>query len=164
ISRRSCESFGSCEANLTSNGVTFYNVIWEQAAAQGITVILAAGDNGSAMCYAGLGYDYATNGLAISGLASTPFNVAMGGTDFQTAGLSGYWGAAGAGVTESAKSYIPESTWNSGCAAGATTGSLGTCTSAIITQNSGANNGIDMLAGGGGQSAFPSINARPTWQ
>src|SRR5208283_1314557 len=38
------ESFGSCEANLTSNGVTFYNVIWEQAAAQGITVILAAGD------------------------------------------------------------------------------------------------------------------------
>src|SRR5271157_608565 len=155
------ESFGLCEAELNlngNNGVTIYNLLWEQAAAQGITVILATGDNGSDMCDAGNG-DYGTQGLGISGLASTPFNVAVGGTDFQSAGLAGYWNAPGVGVTESAKSYIPEQTWNSGCAAAAVTGSLNSC----ATLSSSAN-GIDMLAGGGGQSAYPSVNAKPAWQ
>jgi hypothetical protein len=116
------------------------------------------------MCDAGSGVDYATNGLAISALASTPFNVAMGGTDFQSSGLAAYWSTPGTN-TESAISYIPESTWNSGCAATATTGNLGTCTSAIVTaNNNGANVGIDMLGGGGGQSAYPTINAKPAWQ
>ncbi len=153
------ESFGSCEAGMGSSGVQFYNVLWEQAAAQGITAIVSAGDNGSAMCDAGLGNDYAENGLAINGLASTPFNVALGGTDFQAAGLAGYWGAAGPGITESAISYIPEQTWNSGCASTATAGNLTTCAS---LPNSGT--GFDVLGGGGGQSAFPSVNGRPAWQ
>src|SRR5208283_845097 len=152
------ESFGGCEVGITNSGVLFYNYLWEQAAAQRITAIIATGDSGSDSCDAGAA-DYATSGLGINGLASTPYNVAVGGTDFQSTGLSGYWGPSGPGDTESAKSYIPESTWNSGCAATATTGNLTTC---ATLPNSAT--GLDLVGGGGGQSAFPTINAKPAFQ
>src|SRR2546427_11886945 len=42
------ESYGDCEKNLGSAGNAFYNSLWEQAAAQGINVVLAPGDRGSA--------------------------------------------------------------------------------------------------------------------
>ncbi len=158
-------SFGSCEAGLGTANEALYNLLWEQAAAQGITAVVATGDNGSDMCDDGDGNDYSTTGLGINGVASTPFNVALGGTDFQTTGLASYWSATNGTPPESANSYIPESTWNSGCAATATTGSSGACTATIINQNeNGTNDGIDMLGGGGGQSAFPTINAKPAWQ
>ena len=41
-------SFGACEAQLGSAGNAFYNSLWSQAAAQGISVFVAAGDTGSA--------------------------------------------------------------------------------------------------------------------
>src|SRR5205823_3389803 len=44
------ESCGQCEAGLGAAGNAFYNTLWEQAAAQGITVILSSGDGGSAGC------------------------------------------------------------------------------------------------------------------
>jgi subtilase family serine protease len=158
------ESFGACEVGLTSSGVTFFNALWEQASTQGITVLVSAGDSGSDSCDDGSGLDFSTSGLGISGLASTPFNVALGGTDFQNgASPSIYWSTPGT-ATESAKSYIPEETWNSSCAATATTGSLGTCTAAIINANTLSNPGIDLTAGSGGQSAFPTINGKPAWQ
>src|ERR1700687_4285093 len=42
------ESFGSCEASLTTTGNQFYNSLWKQAAAEGITVVVSSGDSGSA--------------------------------------------------------------------------------------------------------------------
>jgi uncharacterized membrane protein len=158
------ESFGACEASLGSNGVGFYNALWEQASTEGITVLISAGDSGSDTCDDGSGLDFSTSGLGISGLASTPFNVAMGGTDFQNGtSPSIYWSTTGT-ATESAKSYIPEETWNSSCAATATTGSLATCTATIINADSVNELGIDLTGGSGGQSAFPTINPKPTWQ
>ena len=158
------ESFGGCEVGLTSSGVTFYNALWEQASTEGITVLISAGDSGSDSCDDGSGLDFSTSGLGISGLASTPFNVALGGTDFQNgASPSIYWSTTGT-ATESAKSYIPEETWNSSCAATATSGSLGTCTATIINTDSLSDLGIDLTGGSGGQSAFPTINAKPAWQ
>ena len=41
------ESFGECESFL-GNVNSFYYYLWEQAAAQGITVVVASGDSGSA--------------------------------------------------------------------------------------------------------------------
>jgi len=76
------ESYGQCEQSLGTAGNAFYNKLWEQAAAQGITVILSAGDGGSAGCDDFNSESVATLGLAVSGLASTPFNVSVGGTDF----------------------------------------------------------------------------------
>ncbi|MGH9866405.1 MAG: S53 family peptidase, partial [Candidatus Acidiferrales bacterium] len=78
------ESFGQCELFLGAAGNQFFNNLWEQAAAQGISVFLSAGDQGSAGCdfFQGTTPQPARNGLQVNGLASTPYNVAVGGTDF----------------------------------------------------------------------------------
>ncbi|HLW79122.1 MAG TPA: protease pro-enzyme activation domain-containing protein, partial [Terriglobia bacterium] len=73
-------SYGFCEAVVGNAGNAYYNALWEEAAAQGMTVLVAAGDSGSAVCDESSFENAATQGLAVSGLASTPFNVAVGGT------------------------------------------------------------------------------------
>ena len=86
------ESFGACEASLGTSGNQFYNGLWEQAAAQGITVTIATGDPGAAGCDNFNTATAATLGLAVSGIASTPFNVAVGGTDFDDVGTqANFW-------------------------------------------------------------------------
>src|SRR3984957_3806601 len=133
-------SFGSCEAALGAANA-FFNALWEQAAAQGITVTVAAGDPGSAGCDDFTTATAAAGGLAVSGIASTPFNVAVGGTDFDDVGTqSTFWNqnpappappTANAPTTRlSVKGYIPETTWNDSCAATATASSLTTCVGA----------------------------------
>ncbi|AEU36249.1 Ig-like domain repeat protein [Granulicella mallensis] len=110
-------SYGACELDLGTSGNQYYSLIWEQAAAQGITVLAAAGDSGSSVCDDG--EEYAVKGLSVSGIASTPYNVAVGGTDFPASfnNPSQYWNSTNAPNTlQSAKSYIPESPWNNSCA------------------------------------------------
>jgi hypothetical protein len=168
------ESFGSCEAGLGTAGEQFYIKLWQQASAQGITVILSTGDSGSAACdpaSAPANQDVATQGLNVSGLASTAYNVAIGGTDFQNGPVpSPFWNATNATTTQtSALSYIPESTWNDSCAASATAGklALATCTAATINANNDPNAssfGIDLVAAGGGPSSFTTLNPKPLWQ
>ncbi|MGB2664880.1 MAG: protease pro-enzyme activation domain-containing protein [Candidatus Acidiferrum sp.] len=114
------DSYGNCEAALGTAGNQFYNSLWQQAAAQGITVAVAAGDDGSAGCdpIQAIDPDAATQGIAVSGLASTPYNVAVGGTDFDpsTTGNATYWNTT-SDTVNSALGYIPEITWdNSNCA------------------------------------------------
>jgi hypothetical protein len=154
------ESYGACESDLGVTGNKFYNALWEQAAAQGITVLASSGDNGSAGCDDPNSEDFATAGLAISGISSTPFNVAVGGTDFSytvSSPSSVYWNITNSGTpaTESAKSYIPESTWNDTCALAGLSG----CTSSIINADSGT--GVDLVAASGGPSA---VYTKPPWQ
>ena len=43
-------SYGGCEASMGSTELAFYNSLWKQAAAQGQTVLVAAGDSGAAGC------------------------------------------------------------------------------------------------------------------
>jgi len=62
------ESFGGCEQGLGTALDQFYNSLWEQAAAQGITVILSAGDGGPAGCDNFDTAAVASHGLAVSGL------------------------------------------------------------------------------------------------
>jgi subtilase family serine protease len=122
------ESFGVCEPFLGTAGNQFYNAIWEQAAAQGISVMVSAGDNGSAGCDDFTTATTAISGLAVSGIASTPFNVAVGGTDFDDVGKqTTFWSSTNAtGSRESALGYIPETAWNDSCAANATSSTLNT--------------------------------------
>lgn len=116
-------SFGSCEAGLgSSNG--FLSNLWEQAAAQGMTVMVSSGDDGSAACDSD-SQDYAVSGQAVSGWASTPYNVAVGGTDFYYSDynqgataldtqLATYWSTTDSNSTPvvSIKGVIPEQPWN----------------------------------------------------
>ncbi|MFZ2024123.1 MAG: Ig-like domain repeat protein [Terracidiphilus sp.] len=122
-------SFGECEAYLGASGNQLYNNFYEQAAAQGITVMAATGDSGPAGCDpppGSTGVGAAEYGFFVSGLASTPYNVAVGGTDFYypadatMATLSTYWQTATASNPNnnadwsSALSYIPEKPWDLG--------------------------------------------------
>jgi Pro-kumamolisin, activation domain/Bacterial Ig-like domain (group 3) len=148
-------SYGLCEAFLGTSGNSFYAGLWEQAAAQGITVLVATGDSGSAGCDPDptvTNEIAAVDGLEVSGLASTPFNVAVGGTDFNVGGSSTtYWSTTNNSTTKaSAKSYIPETTWSGTCAANGLTG----CASPDPQ-------GADINGSGGGQSNCASSSTDP---
>ena len=62
-------SYGQCEKNLGKAGRDFFNNLWKQAAAQGMTVVVSSGDSGAAGCdspSAGTGTVAAVNGLCSS--------------------------------------------------------------------------------------------------
>ena len=133
-------SFGACEAQMGTAGNAFYNSLWQQAAAQGISVFVAAGDSGSAGCDLNAP---ASQGFAVSGIASTPNNVAVGGTEFNDGNSSTYWNGTNNAQGASAKSYIPEVVWNE----------------SSYSSPGVASNGL--WAGAGGVS---SVYATPAWQ
>ncbi|HET7206298.1 MAG TPA: Ig-like domain repeat protein [Terriglobales bacterium] len=108
-------SFSACEAALGPTGNAFFHNLYEQAAAEGITVVVSTGDDGPAGCDSqiSLGPVKLAN---VSGLASTPFNLAVGGTQFAENGLDGiFWNANNRPNLSSAAGYIPETVWNESC-------------------------------------------------
>lgn len=113
-------SFGLCEQALGAAGNNFWSNLFAQAAAQGITAFVSSGDSGAAGC------DPSGNasgtGAGVNGLASTPNNVAVGGTQFNENG-GNFWSSANNPADQSSVlSYIPEVAWNE---SGATVGGSG---------------------------------------
>ena len=153
-------SYGECEAENGASANAAYNSVFAQAAAEGVSVFVSAGDEGAASCDAGT--TGATHGIGVSAYASTPYNVAVGGTDFGdtvNGSTSTYWNTTNTATYGSAKSYIPEIPWNDSCAgsllvrfsgyasAGAT-GANGFCSSSTAAQE-----GLQqVVAGSGGPS------------
>jgi len=133
-------SFGQCESSMGTTENNFYNNLWSQAATQGITSFVSSGDSGAAGCNGGS--DTTGSGAAVSGLASTPYNVGVGGTQFNdTANPSAYWSSTNNSTNQSsALGYIPEMAWNE---------------SGNVTGGSG------LWASSGGQS---TVYAKPSWQ
>jgi len=110
-------SYGECEAENGATANAAYSKTYQQAVTEGVSVFVSAGDEGAASCDADL--DYATHGIGVSGFASTPYNVAVGGTDFgdtYAGTTSTYWNTSNTSTFGSAKSYIPEIPWNDSCA------------------------------------------------
>lgn len=110
-------SYGECEAYNGATANAAYISTYQQAASEGVSVFVSSGDEGAASCDAN--QSNATHGIGVSGFASTPYNVAVGGTDFGDtyAGTSGtYWNSTNTSTYGSAKSYIPEIPWNDSCA------------------------------------------------
>jgi subtilase family serine protease len=115
-------SYAACEAQ---DGAAFnaaYKAVYLQAVLEGVSVFVAAADNGAAACdFPGdpLGSVTAQAGIAVNGLASTPYDVAVGGTDFGDtyAGTNAdYWAPSNRPNFGSALSYVPEIPWNDTCA------------------------------------------------
>jgi len=157
-------SFGGCETHQGPSGNAFINSLWQQAAAEGVSVFVSSGDASSAGCDNFNTASYAADGIAVNGLASTPFNFAAGGTDFADTANgtnSTYWNKTNTATGKSAKSYIPEMTWNDSCAGSVLFQLLGfnnglaSCNSAI-----GANF-LDIVGGSGGPSF---VYSKPSWQ
>jgi len=146
-------TYGTCEQSLGPSGNAFYNALWQQAAAEGITVLVATGDNGSAACDSEDSGMPASLGMTVNGAAATPFNVAVGGTEFAENGsFAAYWNPSNAADYSSALGYIPEQAWNESCDLSQVPGA----TNCIL-----ANGNFSMLAGGGGAS---SLYPKPSWQ
>lgn len=179
-------SYGLCESSLGAAGNTMYNNLWQQAVPEGITVVVSTGDTLAAGCEMpqsptpnfNPGPQPATTGLAVSGLASTIYNLAVGGTDFNDANNpTTYWNTSNAANTQlSAKSYIPEITYNDSCTnaifgefSGFSTIPLANCNNTSIDFG----NLIAPFGGGGGMSNCATLSgsgvcsagyAKPAWQ
>ena len=105
------ESFSGCELYATDAQLAGASALAEQAAAQGITYMVSTGDDGAAGCDDPNSAP-ATHPDSVNLLASTAFNVAVGGTMFNENGNNGtYWSNAPP-ISETALSYIPENVWN----------------------------------------------------
>jgi len=133
-------SYGLCESRLGTGGLRFWNNLWAQAAAQGITAFIAAGDSGAAGCEDPAGKR--GFGQAVNGLCSSPYDVCVGGTQFNdTANPSAWWSSLNhPGTDASALSYIPEVAWN---------------------ENATVAGGSSLWSTGGGAS---KVYAKPSWQ
>ena len=174
------ESYGFCELFLGPAGNQFFSSLWQQAAAQGITVMVSAGDGSSAGCDDFNAPGPATRGLQVSGYASTPYNVAVGGTDFyDLTNATTYWSGTNAATTHaSALSYIPETTWDDNCTNPVFGALLGFSTNAETNCNNPTliNNGfLNIVGGSGGRSNCTNSDgqnassctggyAKPSWQ
>jgi len=161
-------SYGECEAENGAASNAAFNSIYQQAATAGISIFVAAGDEGAASCDAGA--QGATHGIGVSAFASTPYNVAVGGTDFADTYLgssSTYWNATNTATYASAKSYIPEMPWDDSCANKPLAtrlgfsfvyGSAGLCGSSTA-KNDGL---LNVVAGSGGPSGCATGSSAST--
>jgi len=176
-------SYGQCETVNGAAANAAYSSAYQQAVAEGVSVFVAAGDSGGSGCDNGSAG--ATHGIAVNAFASTPYNVAVGGTDFSDS-YSGtnsiYWNQTNTPNFGSAISYVPEIPWNDSCAGvllsnflgfGPTYGSGSLCNDQTIGQAFQIT-----VGGGGGPSACatgtPSVPGvvggtcagwpKPSWQ
>ena len=112
-------SFGSCEGFMLQSGNALWSALWQQAAAQGQTVLVSSGDSGSAGCDDANDQWTTEYGLAVNGLASTPWNIAVGGTDFYYsdyatggASIASLWNQTNDANNGSLKAPLPEQVWD----------------------------------------------------
>ncbi len=130
-------SYAGCEyiGETWDNQAASTQLLAQQANAQGITIVGAAGDSGAAACDSSAA-TAASFGETVSWPVDVPEVTGVGGTSFVTP-FDTYFGAANDQYGGSLKSYVPEVTWNE--------------TSA----------GINISGTGGGASL---IYSKPSWQ
>ncbi len=163
-------SYGECEANMGATQTQAFVDTFQQAASEGVSVFVSAGDQGGAACDRNA--EYAVSGLAVNGHASTPYNVAVGGTDFSdyyTAGeggapLSTYWSASNTAALGSALSYIPEIPWNSSCASQLLDTYEGYTQSYGATGYCNTTSGKTHLKAEAGSGGSSTVSTQPNWQ
>ncbi len=172
-------SIGACELWLGTATNQFWRQLWQQAAAQGITAIVSSGDGGASGCdnFLATRPAPAKYGLAVNGFASTPYNIAVGATDFYAGGHpEDYWNPSNDSNLITVKGYIPETTWNDSCAstflkspAGYSEDAQANCNNPLLSRYVGP------LGSGGGASACTISDghdpgscrggyAKPYWQ
>jgi len=158
-------SYNACEAELATSGNQFYSALWEQAAAEGITVLVSTGDSGAAACDSPASSGdanspaAATQGLGVNGLASTAYSLAVGGTQFADNASPAYWATQNNAAFGSALSYIPEVAWNESC-------SPADCSAQanLYAGGGGASNCTTLTLDGSNKPTCSGHHAKPAWQ
>ena len=150
-------SYGESESENGATANLAFSKAYQSAVAEGISVFVSSGDEGAASSDADEAN--ATHGIAVSGFASTPYNVAVGGTDFgdtYAGSNTTYWNSTNTSTYASAKSYIPEIPWNDSCASQliATKSGYTTTygTSGFCNSSTGKADYLTTAAGSGGPS------------
>jgi subtilase family serine protease len=134
-------SFGACEADRTQADVLFWDTLFSQGAAEGISTFVASGDAGAAGCDAYFETPPATQVESPNYICSSSYCTCVGGTEFaDTADPGLYWSQTNYGGLESAMGYIPEGGWN---------------------EPLNSNGGTQAASSGGGVSIYI---ATPSWQ
>ena len=106
-------SFGGCETNFQKAGVVLYDNLFQQAAGQGISVFVSAGDSGAAGCDIAFQAPPASQTLSPNAICASSYATCVGGTEFaDAANPSHYWSSTNGPGFSSALSYIPEGAWN----------------------------------------------------
>ena len=179
-------SYGACEAALGAGTNAMITSAYQLAVTKGMSVFVASGDQGAASCFTPADLTQAKYGIGVNGLASTPYNVAVGGTDFgdSFAGTTAtYWNASNTAQFGSAKSYINEIPWNDSCASqliasiegfATTYGTAGFCNSATgsnFLTIAAASGGPSGCSSGAPSASSPNVvsgscagTAKPSWQ
>jgi len=80
--------YSACEASLNPAHQAFYSALYQQAAAEGISIIAASGDSGAAACTAAGGRAPVATGLAVNALASTQWNTVVGVAGYAAGGAA----------------------------------------------------------------------------
>lgn len=151
-------TYTSSESDNGTDGNAYVNALYQVAVYEGVSLFVASGDADADVT--DQNQQYATHGINVNALASTPNDVAVGGTDYGDTFLgedSVYWNANNNPYFASALSYIPEIPWNNSCASQlnaivlgypTTYGAGGFCNSAI-----GEAGYLTTAGGSGGPSA-----------
>jgi subtilase family serine protease len=135
-------SYGSPESENGTDGNAYINALYQVAVFEGVSLFVSTGDADADVT--DQNRPYATHGINVNALASTPNDVAVGGTDYGDTFLGEnavYWSPTNNTNTwASALSYIPEIPWNDSCASQliaialgypTTYGAGGSCNSAV---------------------------------
>ncbi|MEW1912737.1 protease pro-enzyme activation domain-containing protein [Kitasatospora sp. NPDC085895] len=148
-------SWGSCEPDTTASSMTAVNNSFKQAAAQGISIFSASGDDGSRDC------TRSTSGSTVKAVdfpASSPYNTGVGGTNLKVSGNAysseSAWSTAGGGVS----TQFAKPSWQTG------TGVTGTMrTVPDIASNADPASGFAIYTTGGWQVYGGTSAAAPLW-
>lgn len=134
-------SFYGCEANAGKVNTDYYNALFSQGAAEGISIFISAGDGGVDSCEGPDSVPQANQQASINQLCASQNVTCVGGTEFNDADSALYWNPTNEAGHESAIGYIPEGAFND-----------------PVNASTGA---LQIFAGGGGTSTY--IPA-PGWQ
>ena len=154
-------SYGGCEQE---NGLPFlagWANLAEEGAAEGISIIISAGDSGSSCDRSVVDQD----GLGVNGLAANQYVTSVGGTDFYDTALGetgSYWTKTNFGTGHgSAKSYVPEIPWDNSCANSIVAKVQGNTTGLAYCNESEVGPVQNGVGGTGGASL---VYPKPSWQ
>ena len=144
-------SYGTSETLNGAAANSYINTLYQTAAAAGVSVFVSSGDADAAPI--DRGGHAATMGIGVSALASTPYDVAVGGTDFSdyaSGTMPEFWNSSNGVYLNSARSYIPEIPWNDSCGGSVTASFYGFSTSDGTTAFCNAYPSFTNVTGGGG--------------
>jgi subtilase family serine protease len=107
-------SFGACESAAGPAGVTFWDTLFQQAAAEGISAFVSSGDSGADGCDDGFTTPPATpTANSPNYICSSSYATCVGGTEFNdTHNPPQYWSGTNSISLQSVQGYIPEGGWN----------------------------------------------------